>query len=196
MAKKKRRRGQGVQELLGIKRFTKYGLLTNKGEMLFFLASPINISVLSKQNIEIKIHQLTEILSANPNMEIICTDASERFDTNKLYRQERMAAEKNEALRHLLEQDIAHLDTVQIEKSAARQFLFTVHLRDSSDYEAFKAVNAVSKALAEAKFESRCMTRADIKHFLALYFEGSVYGEHIPDRDGEQYMRGDEKQYA
>lgn len=190
MAKKKKHRGQGVQELLGIKRFTKYGLDTNKGELLFFLVSPINISVLSKQNIEIKIHQLTEILSANPNIEIVCTDASERFDTNKLYLQSRIAEEKNEAVRRLLEQDTAYLDTVQIEQSAARQFLFTVHLREQSDYEAFKAVNGVTKALAEAKFESRRLTKADIKHFLALYFEGSAYGEHIPDWDGEQYMMG------
>ena len=60
--KKKKRRGQSVQDLIGIKRFTKYGLLTNRGEMLFFLVAPTNISVLSRANIDIKIHHLTEVL--------------------------------------------------------------------------------------------------------------------------------------
>lgn len=51
----KKKKGRSVQELLGIKTFTKYGLATTKGELLFYLVSPTNISVLSHTNIEIKI---------------------------------------------------------------------------------------------------------------------------------------------
>ena len=32
----KKKKGRSVQELLGIKTFTKYGLSTNKGELLFY----------------------------------------------------------------------------------------------------------------------------------------------------------------
>ena len=38
---------RSVQELIGIEGFTQYGLLTNRGELLFYQVSPINISVLS-----------------------------------------------------------------------------------------------------------------------------------------------------
>lgn len=82
----KRKKGRSVQELIGIKTFTKYGLATNKGELLFFLVSPTNISVLSSVNIEIKIRHLMMVLSAIPNIEISCTDSCECFDDNKSYR--------------------------------------------------------------------------------------------------------------
>ncbi len=51
----KKRKGRSVQEFIGVKTFTKYGLMTQKGELLFYLVSPTNISVLSYVNIEIKI---------------------------------------------------------------------------------------------------------------------------------------------
>ena len=41
----KKKKGRSTQELMGIKTFTKYGLETNKGELLFYLVSPTNISV-------------------------------------------------------------------------------------------------------------------------------------------------------
>ena len=54
MAKKekqqKKKKGQSVQDMMGIQTFTKYGLLTDKGELLFYLVSPTNISVLSYVN--------------------------------------------------------------------------------------------------------------------------------------------------
>ena len=51
----KKKKGRSVQDLIGVKTFTKYGLATNKGELLFYLAAPTNISVLSHTNVEIKI---------------------------------------------------------------------------------------------------------------------------------------------
>lgn len=55
MKQQKKKKGRSVQELIGVRTFTKYGLSTNKGELLFYLVSPTNISVLSHTNIEIKI---------------------------------------------------------------------------------------------------------------------------------------------
>lgn len=83
MKQQKKKKGRSVQELLGIRTFTKYGLSTNKGELLFYLVSPTNISVLSHTNIEIKIRHLMMLLSALPDIEIVCTDSSECFDDTK-----------------------------------------------------------------------------------------------------------------
>lgn len=90
MKQHKKKKGRSVQELMGIKTFTKYGLSTNKGELLFYLVSPTNISVLSHTNIEIKIRHLMMVLSALPDIEIVCTDSSECFDDNKAYLTERL----------------------------------------------------------------------------------------------------------
>ena len=78
----KKKKGRSTQELIGIKTFTKYGLETTKGELLFYFVSPTNISVLSHVHIEIKIRHLMMVLSAIPNVEITCTDSCECFDDN------------------------------------------------------------------------------------------------------------------
>lgn len=64
----KKRKGRSVQDFIGVKTFTKYGLMTQKGELLFYLVSPTNISVLSYVNIEIKIRHLMMVLSSIPDM--------------------------------------------------------------------------------------------------------------------------------
>ena len=56
--KRQKKKGRSTQELIGVKSFTKYGLETQKGELLFYLVGPTNISVLSRVNIEIKIRHL------------------------------------------------------------------------------------------------------------------------------------------
>ena len=89
----KKRKGRSVQDFIGVKTFTKYGLMTQKGELLFYLVSPTNISVLSYVNIEIKIRHLMMVLSSIPDIEITCTDSSECFDDNKAYLSDR--ANKN-----------------------------------------------------------------------------------------------------
>ena len=78
-----KRKGKSVQELLGIKSFTNNGLKVGKEELLFFNIQPINISVLSHENVERKIYSLMLAISVMPFLEIICTDSSECFDTNK-----------------------------------------------------------------------------------------------------------------
>ena len=53
--KTKKSKKNSVQELMGVRRFTQYGLQTDAGELVFFRVAPTNISVLSHENIELKI---------------------------------------------------------------------------------------------------------------------------------------------
>ena len=99
---KLKRKDVSVQELLGIKSFTKYGLSTKNGELLFFNITPTNISVLSKASIETKIYHLMMVLSSVPDIEIVCADASECFDENKIYLQERKIAEESNKVRIII----------------------------------------------------------------------------------------------
>ena len=191
MAKKekqqKKKKGQSVQDMMGIQTFTKYGLLTDKGELLFYLVSPTNISVLSRVSIEIKIRHLMMVLSAIPDIEITCTDSSECFDDNKAYLQGRLEAEQNSRIRKLIQKDIDFLDNVQLEMATARQFLFTARLKSSKDKQVFDTANRIEKTISEQGFEVRRMRKAEIKRFLAIYFEASMNGEQMPDGDGEQF---------
>lgn len=183
----KKKKGRSVQDLIGIKTFTRYGLMTNKGELLFYLVAPTNISVLSRTNIEIKIRHLMMVLSAIPDLEITCTDSSECFDDNKAYLTDRLKAEQNPKVRKIIKKDIDFLDNIQMEMATARQFLFIARLKNQKDKQSFDSANRIEKVISEQGFEVRRMRKADIKRFLALYFEASMNGEQMPDIDGEQF---------
>lgn len=185
---KKKKKGRSVQELLGIKRFTRYGLLTDKGELLFFLVTPTNISVLSYANIEAKIHDLQMLFLSKPGLEIVCTDASECFDDNKAYLHDRLDSETNPRIRKMLKKDIEFLDNIQIEMSTARQFLFIARCKGLQEQQVFTTANEMEKAISDNGFEVRRLRKPDIKRLAALYFDASLYGEHIPDIDGAQYL--------
>lgn len=191
---KKRKKGRSVQDFIGIKTFTKYGLATNKGELLFYLVSPTNISVLSSVNIEIKIRHLMMVLSAIPDIEINCTDSSECFDDNKSYLQSRLEDEQNPKVRKLLKKDIDFLDGIQAEMATARQFLFIARCKDLKPEQVFQTANRIEKTISEQGFEVQRMKKADIKRFLALYFDASMNGEQMPDTDGIQFFEADNEE--
>ena len=190
----KKKKGRSVQEFLGLKTFTKYGLATDKGELIFFQVSPTNISVLSSINIEIKIRHLMMVLSSVPDIEITCADASECFDDNKAYLQRRLEEEQNPKVRQLLDKDIDFLDSIQIEMATARQFMFITRCRNMKPEQVFQTVNRVERIISDQGFEVKRMKKADIKRFLALYFDASMNGEQMPDGDGEQFFNLDQEE--
>ena len=185
---KKKKKGRSTQELIGIQNFTRYGLATNRGELLFFLVSPTNISVLSHTNIEIKIRHLMMVLSAIPDIEITCTDSCECFDDNQAYLRGRLQEEGNPLVRQLLEQDREMLDRAQAEMATARQFLFISRCKGMKADQVFQAVNRIEKVISEQGFEVRRMRKSDIKRFLAIYFDASMNGDQLPDTDGGQFF--------
>lgn len=188
MTKQRKRKGTSVQDLIGIKSFGNYGLKTNKGELLFYLVAPTNISVLSHTNIEIKIRHLMMVLSAIPDIEISCTDSSECFDDNKAYLNSRLEEETNPKVKKTLKKDLEFLDQIQVEMATARQFMFIARCKAKKAEQVFQTANRVEKIISEQGFEVRRMKKEDIKRFLALYFDASFNGEQMPDIDGEQYF--------
>ena len=190
--KQKKKKGGSVQELIGIKTFTKYGLKTNRGELLFYLVAPTNISVLSHTNIEIKVRHLMMVLSSLPDIEIACTDSSECFDDNKAYLHTRLDEEVNPKVKRDLKKDVEFLDQIQVEMATARQFLFIARCKAKKPEQVFQMANRVEKVISEQGFEVRRMKKEDIKRFLALYFDASFNGEQMPDIDGEQFFEVDE----
>ena len=181
-------KSRSVQDLLGVKTFTKYGLKTDKGELLFYQVSPTNISVLSKDAITTKIRQLMLTLSAKPNLEFVCTDASECFDNNKVYLAERIDQEPNPLIRSLLAKDREFLDNIQLEMATARQFAFIVRCKNMKPEQVFAEMNRVEKAISDQGFDVKRMRKEDIKRFLAIYFDASFAGDQMPDVDGAQYF--------
>ena len=190
MAKRK----NGVQSLLGFERFTRYGIKTDKSEVVLFAVEPTNISVMSKANIEIKVHSLMMVLSVIPELQIIATDSAERFDSNKAYMLKRLESEQNEAVRKLLLADISHLDEIQLEMSSARQFMFALSFKKEKPEQIFNTINRVEKTLSEHGFTARRMSKSEIKRMFALYFGSSLTGDEIADIEGENEFKLEAKE--
>lgn len=186
--KHKKRKGRSVQQLLGIQSFTKYGIMTDAGELLLYRVAPTNISVLSASNIGIKIRHLQMLLSAIPDLEMICTDSCECFDDNKAYLHSRAMLESNPHVRSLLLKDRDMLTGMQAEMSNARQFVLVKRCKGMKPEQVFVAMNRVLKAVTEQGFEVQRMTKADIKRLIAIYFGASMDGDLMPDVDGGQFF--------
>ena len=168
MQKKKNK--DSVQDLIGIKGFSNYGLATDNGELIFFSIRPQNISVLSYETVAQKVRQLQQLLSAVPELEFLCTDSCESFEENQRHIKFLLEQEQNPAVRAVLEQDIAHLDGIQIEMATARQFLFLLRVKSEKQDQVFNQANRVEKAITEQGFEARRLDHAGIKRLLRLYF--------------------------
>ena len=186
--KKKKWRRFSVQDLIGAKSFTRYGVLTAWGEVVMYQVAPTNISVLSTANIESKIHSLAVLISTVPNLGIICSDSSECFDANKSYLQARLETETNPCVRILLKKDIEFLDSIQVEMATARQFFFVARFKNLKPSQVFSESTQIEKSIAAQGFEVKRMRKPDIKRFLALYFDAYMNGELMPDYDGEPYL--------
>ena len=184
----RKRKGHSIQDLIGIKAFTKYGLSVGRHELLFYSVAPTNISVLSRANIEIKIRHLMMVLSAIPDIIITCTDSAEQFDDNKNYMTEMLSKERNSKVQKVIKKDIEFLDNIQMEMENARQFLFTACIKGKKDKSIFDTANRIEKTISEQGFEVHRLTKEEIKRFLALYFDASMSGELMPDIDGSQFF--------
>ena len=187
---KQKNSGASVQTLLGVKTFSEYGVMTTHGEMVFLHITPSNISVLSTAAVENKTRQLTLVLSAFPDIGILCVDSSECFDENKAYLARRREKEVNPKVKKLLGKDLKFLSEIQLEMSTSRQFMFFMKCRNMNPMQVFNYANTIQKTLSEQGFDSHLMTKGEVKRFMALYFGASIQGELLPDADGAQYFDG------
>jgi hypothetical protein len=188
---KRKRHGKkkaALQAFLGLSDFTNYGLKAGGGTYLFFRVNPTNVSVLSRESVEIKERHLMMVLSAIPDIRILCIDAAERFDENLRYLKERSKEHPDPKVLRLLKKDMQFLDRMQLEMATSRQFLFVKKRKEENDAAEFAEANRIEKIIAEQGFEVRRLKRGEIKRLLAIYFDASLNGQAMPDFDGMQYF--------
>ncbi|MFA6730006.1 MAG: hypothetical protein WCR95_03325 [Eubacteriales bacterium] len=159
--------------------------MTSKGELVFFVVNPTNISVLSQISIAVKVRHLMQLLTAQPDLDIICMDDSECFEDSKEYLKQRLKDEENSKIRALLQKDLAFLDEIQVSMSTARKFMFVVRLRNESEEQSFSNLNRIEKVIAEQGFEVKRASKSEIKRFLSIYFGRTAADDELPDFDGE-----------
>lgn len=185
MANKK----MSTAELVGISHFSRNGLMTQRyGEVVYFIVQPTNISVLSETSIAIKINQLMQLLSLQPDIEIICSDARENFEYNKLSLAKKAENEDNLKIQLLLRKDMKFLDDIQLQMSTAREFMFAYRITHASNEQTLAVLNRLEKQITEQGFDCKRATKEDIKRFLSRYF-GHMCEDSIDDVDGERMIK-------
>ncbi len=185
MANKK----MSTAELVGISHFSRNGLMTQRyGEVVYFIVQPTNISVLSETSIAIKINQLMQLLSLQPDIEIICSDARENFEYNKLSLARKAENEDNLKVQLLLRKDMKFLDDIQLQMSTAREFMFAYRITHASNEQTLAVLNRLEKQITEQGFDCKRATKEDIKRFLSRYF-GHMCEDSIDDVDGERMIK-------
>jgi hypothetical protein len=180
---------RSTQAMLGVKSFSRNGIqIDGHGEIVYFLVKPTNISVLSRVSVGQKVKQLMQLLTVQPDMEIICLDARENFDDNKLYLDARLEDETNARIRDLLEQDKVFLEEIQVQMSTAREFLFAVRMRNESDEQSFSTLNRIEKSINEQGFDCNRAEKDDVKRILSRYFGINTDEKQLDDHDGDSAM--------
>ena len=196
--KKKRKKnmplgGESTQELLGAEYFTQYGVKTLTDEKLFFTIQPVNISVMSPENIANKIHAFTVVLTTHPELEIFCTDANECFDSNKIYVKELVKKERVGSVREVLRGDDEFLDKMQTETATSRQFMLIYPLRGLKPEQVFTTANSIEKTVTDQGFEIKREGIMGIQRMTGNYLRTALNGDMMPLVDGGQYLASERK---
>ena len=186
--KKKNNPQQSIRQLMGITEITEYSLKTASSETVFFSIKPCNISILSEESLSGKIYSLMSVLKGVSEIEFLCLNSRESFESNKNFLRSRIAKEENPTVRSLLEQDIQYLDHIQAQTATAREFLLVVRIRGLKDKEIFSHLNRIEKILTENGFTVRRYAREDIKTLLAVYYEQNGTTELFENIDGERWL--------
>ena len=179
------RQRQSTQQLMGIDRLTDHGVKTPRGELVYFLIRPDNLSVLSAEVIRSRVRALMELLGGIDTARLLALDSRESFQQNKLRYQERLEREDNPAVRELLRQDMAHLDTIQTTTASAREFAIAYALERQSNENTEALLSRMAKDIRDRGFHVQIAMGQDIQRLLAVYYQQDVTTEFFELYDGE-----------
>ena len=180
--KKELRERQSTRQLMGITQLTDHGVKTVKGELVFFMLKPDNLSVLSRDGVRGRVSVLADLLRTTPAVTFLAMDSRDTFQSNKLFYQQRLERETVPAVRELLKKDITHLDEIQASTASAREFALVYPVDKDSAMEPKRT----EKSLLDRGLRVQLANQQDVKRILAVYYQQDSVTEWFPDFDGER----------
>lgn len=180
-------RTQSTQQLLGVREIRDSRIVTEDGNLAFFILQPDNLSVLPEAGIRARIRQLTNLLGAVDHVELLAMNSRESFARNRAYYLQRAQQEPEPAIRALLQKDRAHLDSIQMHMTLAREFCLVIRMREEKEEAAEALLRHLEESFRDSGFSIRLAGREDLKRMLAVFFEQSAADEQLDDYDGQRY---------
>lgn len=182
-----------TRALMNIEDITDYSLITsNHDELVFYIISPTNLSVLSQASVGTRIYALMTVLKGIAEIEMLALNSRESFEDNKQFLRTRLEQEDNPAIRKLLEKDQNYLDRIQTQMATAREFMILLRIWEEEKTDIFPYLSRIEKSLKEQEFHVKRAEKEDIRRILAVYFEQNVTTEHFEDSDGERWIIPDD----
>lgn len=185
--KKELRQHQSTRQLMGIDQLTEHGLKTVRGELVFYLIKPDNLSVLSDEGVRGRILALTNLLRGTDELYLTALDSRESFQRNKDYYHDRLDEEELPALRELLRQDAAHLDEIQSTTASSREFALMHRVDKKTETDTGQPLR-LEKRIRDLGFYVHLANEQDIKRLLAVYYQQDVTTEFFESFDGERWL--------
>ena len=189
--KKEQKRLLSTRQLMGIDQFTENGLKMGRSELVCFLVQPENLSVLSSEGIRGKVMALTNLLRGTESMRLLALDSRESFQRNKDWYRQRMEQEELPALRELLRQDAAHLDSIQAGTASAREFAMVFELDRQKEETSRSQIARLEKSIRDQGFRVRQAGQQDLMRLLAVYYQQDVTTDIFDAVDGERWVSAD-----
>ncbi len=189
--KKEQKRLLSTRQLMGIDQFTENGLKMGRSELVCFLVQPENLSVLSAEGIRGKVMALTNLLRGTESMRLLALDSRESFQSNKDWYRQRMEREELPALRELLRQDAAHLDSIQAATASAREFAMVFELDRQKEETSRSQIARLEKSIRDQGFRVRQASQQDLMRLLAVYYQQDVTTDIFDAVDGERWVSAD-----
>ncbi len=189
--KKERKRLLSTRQLMGIDQFTENGLKVGRSELVYFLVQPENLSVLSAEGIRGKVMALTNLLRGTESVRLLALDSRESFQSNKDWYRRRMEKEELPALRELLRQDAAHLDSIQAATASAREFAMVFELDCQKEEPSRSQIARLERSIRDQGFRVRRASRQDLMRLLSVYYQQDVTTDVFDDTDGERWVGTD-----
>ena len=187
--KQELRRLRSTRQLMGIDELTDCGVKTAKGEFVFFLVRPDNLSVLSSEGIAARVRALMELLRGTDTVTLRALDSRESYEQNKIWYQQRLEEETNPAIRELLLKDKEYLDQIQTTTASAREFVLIYPVERHGDESIQSWITNRAKFIQDRGFHVRLAGEQDIKRLLAVYYQQDVTTEYFESYDGEREVK-------
>lgn len=184
-----RKTKSSTRKLLNLKSLTNYSIIGyNNQQLIFYSIVPYNLSVLSEENIESKIFSLMNLIKGSELVEILCLNSRENFRFNKINMRKRIDEESNANIRKLLEQDLNHIDQIQVTTATARSFLICIRSNQEDEPTLHNSLNRLEKTFKQYGFSLIRLNKDEIKTMLAVYYEQNVTTDKFEDVDGERWL--------
>ncbi|MDO4317909.1 MAG: hypothetical protein Q4C48_06820 [Lachnospiraceae bacterium] len=177
-ARKRRKQGKSTKQFLGFRQFVPVGVETEDGVLAFYEIVPNNLTVLPEHVIAHQIWQMQMLLQKEDDIELLCVDGSESGTENLHFLNKRIAEEKNDTVRELLQKDKEMFEQTHHARASMRQFYLVARMNGKQTAEQQqRRVTELGRLLGEHNLTGRLLDAQQIRRLLGIYYLGHMYAE-------------------